>query len=70
MIRPKPCPFCGGRHKVIAHGAYLPPSLLIPWVECLDCGGHTRFYKTPELAIEAWNRGEAVAGKREGYSCQ
>lgn len=43
----KPCPFCGGRAKVM-NG---PDD----WVQCDRCGATTAFSATVESAIAKWN---------------
>lgn len=46
-----PCPFCGGRPKIILHAAcYI--------ISCQDCPGSIIMgpYQTKEEAIKAWNR--------------
>ena len=52
-IKPlRPCPFCGGKAKVYQAGFNV-------WrVMCdeLNCGALLSEWKTPEEAIEAWNR--------------
>ena len=44
----KPCPFCGGKAKVM-NG---PDD----WVQCDRCGATTAFSATVESAIAKWNR--------------
>lgn len=47
----KPCPFCGEKAD------YSQSVNMGGWkVLCERCGGQTRFFRTPEQAIEAWNR--------------
>lgn len=60
----KPCPFCGGKARIIFCGENQ-----IPQVRCDDClavmGWHCEcwtvirgelYFKTAEAAIKAWNR--------------
>ena len=54
----KPCPFCGGKGKVMNRsGMYLSS-----FVFCVECGSQSREFKvstsysSDEKAIEAWNR--------------
>ena len=50
-LQVKPCPFCGSEHVLLRHEfgrTY--------YVRCLHCGLFSKFEKTPEDAIEAWNR--------------
>lgn len=46
----KACPFCGGKAHLFGIGKTL-------WVECEseDCVG-THIYRTPQQAIDVWNR--------------
>ena len=51
----KPCPFCGGRAKILA----TPSINLMPhyFATCLSCGAEMpRVYRTKEAAAEPWNR--------------
>lgn len=69
MVKPKPCPFCGGRPYIRAitfsdtccqadetTTEYVKKYRAIcDNVLCL-CHPQTRLFSTPEEAIEAWNR--------------
>lgn len=47
----RPCPFCGGEAKLVM----VFPSRYCA-VYCKGCLAETTYFKTKELAIEAWNR--------------
>lgn len=49
----KPCPFCG-KNKVKIDYPYFPDTYC--WVRCYECYCTTSAFKTPEEAVEAWNR--------------
>ena len=48
----KPCPFCGGRAKVM-NGP--DDWAQCDWVQCDRCGATTAFSATVESAIAKWN---------------
>lgn len=56
----KPCPFCGGKGKVVSHNF----DIFMTAVEivCTDCGARTAMYQggtvkqETEWARDAWNR--------------
>ena len=51
----KPCPFCGGEAKYLAHTFYKMSSTY--GVRCDECGSESRqFFENEEEAAEAWNR--------------
>lgn len=54
MIDLKPCPFCGGKAKIVTHFFYnLMPTY---GVECICCGAKSsQFNDTEERAAEKWN---------------
>ena len=45
--RLKPCPFCGGRAKLM----YAPDV----WIQCTACGSQSKLCAAPETAVERWN---------------
>lgn len=45
----KACPFCGGEAAVTGRWREYA-------IECVECYTMTTYYKTPEEAVEAWNR--------------
>lgn len=45
----KACPFCGGEAAVTGRWREYA-------IECVECPTMTTYYKTPEEAVEAWNR--------------
>ena len=47
MTELKPCPFCGGKAKLMD-----APDV---WVECTSCGAQSRMCAMPETALERWN---------------
>lgn len=54
MTELKPCPFCGGKAKIMKMG-------YPHWIYCLDCGArvHGRVVgekEGEEASIKAWNR--------------
>lgn len=51
----KPCPFCGGKAKMIEHDFH---KLEATWgVRCVECGAQTnQFFTMRALATKAWNR--------------
>lgn len=49
----KPCPFCG-KNKAKIDYPYFPDTYC--WVRCYECYCATPPFKTPEEAVEAWNR--------------
>ena len=54
MTELKPCPFCGGKAKIMKMG-------YPHWIYCLDCGArvHGRVIgekEGEEASIKAWNR--------------
>jgi Lar family restriction alleviation protein len=54
----KPCPFCGAEPWQIHES---PGGLIATWVECTQCGAHTRSViagkiEATEAAKKAWNR--------------
>ena len=58
----KPCPFCGGKAKIMKMG-------YPHWIYCLDCGArvHGRVFgekEGEEASIKAWNR-RAKDGEQE-----
>ena len=50
MSELKPCPFCGGKAKVIKTYEGMR------WVVCDDCLCETDLFNTDVKAINAWNR--------------
>lgn len=48
MSELKPCPFCGGKAKLLGFTRF--------WVQCEPCGAQTPLYVFEDAAEEAWNR--------------
>ena len=48
-IKLKPCPFCGGKAKIIKTYSTI-------WVKCLDCHASTTCRPTEAEAAKIWNR--------------
>lgn len=55
----KPCPFCDSQAR-IGKGV-LTGVFFVQCLNVLDCGCQTRFCKTKEAAVEAWNKRVHVA---------
>ena len=49
-IKLKPCPFCGGKAKIIYYYPYLYA------VQCVVCGSGTLHFSSQDTAINVWNR--------------
>ncbi len=49
----KPCPFCGGKAILDSHGRYV--YCTNQHSNC-DIRPHTKFYDTPDEAVQAWNK--------------
>ena len=49
----KTCPFCGGEAK---HSNQWVQNISYPVIKCMQCGAVTRFCKTADEAVAAWNR--------------
>lgn len=47
-IELKPCPFCGGKAKIV--------KTYTIWVKCINCHASANCHSTEREAAEAWNR--------------
>lgn len=47
-IKLKPCPFCGGKAKIV--------KTYTIWVKCINCHASANCHSTKKEAAAAWNR--------------
>ena len=53
MERLKPCPFCGGKARMVES---VLPGFYVACSNVFKCGGRQEQFDTEAEAIEAWNR--------------
>ena len=53
MAELKPCPFCGGKAKLLSRGGL---HYVVCWEKACRITPRTTWHNTKEKAIEAWNR--------------